>query len=71
MNLLTYLRRRRARRGLAAFSAALQSDSELRAVWHTSIKSVVLPALNVRSTSADELAHRLLKRLFDVERPKP
>jgi hypothetical protein len=68
-NLLAYLRRRRARRALAHLSAALQADSDLRAVWHTNIKSVVLPAMNTR-TSADEVTFRLLKRLFGVERPK-
>jgi hypothetical protein len=67
--LLTYLRRRRAAKALHTLALALRDDQDLRTTWHVNIKSVVLPAMNSRC-SADELTHRLLKRLFDVGRPK-
>ena len=48
---------------------AMRVDLALADTWRANIRSVLAPAMNTRAGS-DETTHRLMKRLFGVERPK-
>lgn len=68
--MITYLRRIPGRLGLALLKFALRTDPALARTWHSNMEQLVKGCFNTR-TNASEVAHRLMKRLFDVERPKP
>jgi hypothetical protein len=70
MKFLRFFTRLPARIAILVLRAYMASDRDLADHWRAAIRSVCIPAMNTRTTG-DEFTHRLMKRLFGVERPKP
>ena len=69
MRLIKTLSRLPTRLALWYLKRSMRTDQDLAETWRASIRSVVYPAVNTRASS-EEITHRLMKRLFQVERPR-
>ena len=68
MNLTKFISRIPTKIAFAIVKRAMQKDKALAETWRAMIRSVVIPAMNTRTTG-DVTAQRLMKRLFEVDLP--